>query len=220
MVELADIVSELESWGSGRGVILQSEGDFFCSGGDLTTVKSIANPTDGFLMCSLMQNTLRKLQCLPLVSVCIVQGRALGGGAELATVTDFRLFTDIAEIAFVQGVMGVSPGWGGGTRLVQLIGYTKALDLFLTNRKVDAQEALSLGIADDIISKDNRFEESVLWLHERIKFEPHVIQSMKKMVIAGRDQASETSLETEKRLFTTLWGGPTFMGALKRNLKH
>lgn len=221
MVQFADIITELASWTNGRGVILRSQGEFFCSGGDLSTVKKIANPTDGYLMCSLMQDTLTRLHCLPLVSVSLVEGRALGGGAELMTSTDFRLSTSTAEVAFVQGVMGVATGWGGGTRLVQLLGYKTALDLLLTARKIYAHEALTLGLTDCILSNDeDKFEQAVMWLHQRIKFEPEIIHTMKNIATAARDQSMNDSLENEKKLFASLWGGSANMKALQGNIKH
>lgn len=116
MVELRRVVSSLEEWYTGKGVILHSVGETFCSGGDLNTVKKISNPDDGYRMSTLMHDTLTRLHQLPLVSVALIQGKALGGGAELATACDFRLFTNKGEIGFVQGRMGVVTGWGGATR--------------------------------------------------------------------------------------------------------
>ena len=63
----------------------------FCSGGDLKTVDLIAGSEGGFLMTTLMGAATRRLHALPLVSVCLLEGAAVGGGAELATAADFRL---------------------------------------------------------------------------------------------------------------------------------
>ena len=62
----------------------------FCSGGDLKTVDLIAGSEGGFLMTTLMGEATRRLHNLPLVSVCLLEGAAVGGGAELAATTDFR----------------------------------------------------------------------------------------------------------------------------------
>ncbi|KAF2357185.1 Crotonase superfamily [Trinorchestia longiramus] len=182
MVQLADAVTELENWREGRGLVLRSEGDFFCSGGDLTTVESINNPSDGRLMCTLMQDTTTRLHRLPLVSVSIVHGRAIGGGAELVTATDFRLFTLRGNIQFVQGAMGVATGWGGGTRLVRLLGPQKAMDLLLTARRCDAEEAFECGLSNFMLKTNNLYEETLSWMQNRIKFQSEIIAAIKNIV--------------------------------------
>ncbi|CAN2391114.1 methylmalonyl-CoA decarboxylase activity, partial [Pristimantis euphronides] len=90
MLELEERISDLENWKEGKGLIVYGAEGTFCSGADLTTVKAISNPTDGLMMCMFMQNTVTRLQRLPLISVALIQGRAIGGGAELCTACDFR----------------------------------------------------------------------------------------------------------------------------------
>ena len=220
MVQLANITQDLSSWGQGRGLILQAKGDFFCSGGDLTTVKDICNPEDGMMMSAFMHDTLTKIYSSPLVTVCIVHGKALGGGAELTTATDFRLFTETGEIAFVQGRMGVVTGWGGGTRLVKLLGPARALDLLTTCQKMDAKTAPRTGYADDVIQSQDRLKEATSWLEKRISHEPEVVRSLKKIVVGARDLPLHESLLNERETFSPLWGGPANLRALKGNLKH
>ena len=83
-------------------------------------------------MIELMQHNLARLQSLPLITVAYVEGMALGGGAELMTACDYRLARENAKIGFVQVRIGITAVWGGGARLVQLIGYNKALNLLAT----------------------------------------------------------------------------------------
>lgn len=74
MVDLSEIVSDLETWDAGKAVVLHANGDTFCSGGYLDTVKKICNHKDGYKMSSLMQDSLARLGKLPLVSVSVVHG--------------------------------------------------------------------------------------------------------------------------------------------------
>ncbi|XP_005043914.1 PREDICTED: ethylmalonyl-CoA decarboxylase [Ficedula albicollis] len=129
MVELQERVTELENWKDGKGLIIHGAGNTFCSGSDLNAVKEISNSQDGMYMCMFMQNTLTRLMRLPLISVALVQGKAFGGGAELTTACDFRLMTPGSEIRFVHKQLGLVPGWGGGARLVRLVGGGAALQL-------------------------------------------------------------------------------------------
>ncbi len=66
--------------------------------------------------CRYMHHTLRRVRNLPLVSVAVVRGAAVGGGSEMATVADFRVFADDAYIQFKHAQLALSPGWGGATR--------------------------------------------------------------------------------------------------------
>lgn len=84
MVKLAEAVDELEQWQNGKALVLRGSEGSFCSGADLSVVKAINTPEEGNLMCAFMQRTLTRLGKLPLVSVAAVEGRALGGGAEVS----------------------------------------------------------------------------------------------------------------------------------------
>ena len=223
MTELWNIVNILDQWKNGKGIVVHSVGEIFCSGGDLNTVRQIANPADGFKMATLMHRTLTQLHQLPLVSVTLVQGKALGGGSELCTATDFRLLTNKGEIGFVQGKMGIVTGWGGGTRLVQLLGQHKALDLLLTSRLVPASEAVEIGLANGIVNSSDlseAVEEAKVWLQQKLNHAPQVIHALKHIIATARAVPYEMSLENERRVFAMLWGGEANKKALEQNIKH
>lgn len=83
MVQLSDIVDELQTWTTGKALILHGDGDTFASGADLNVVQEILTPEGGAKMCFFMHRTLTRLRRLPLVSLAVVQGHAIGGGAEV-----------------------------------------------------------------------------------------------------------------------------------------
>ena len=85
MVRLAECVDELEKWLSGKVVVLHGMERSFCSGADLSIIKAINTPEEGNLMCAFMQRTLTRLARLPLVSIAAIEGKALGGGAEVSS---------------------------------------------------------------------------------------------------------------------------------------
>uniref|UniRef100_H9KUU8 Ethylmalonyl-CoA decarboxylase n=1 Tax=Bos taurus TaxID=9913 RepID=H9KUU8_BOVIN len=93
MLQLLEKVIELENWTEGKGLIIRGAKNTFSSGSDLNAVKALGTPEDGMAVCMFMQNTLTRFMRLPLISVALVQGRALGGGAEVTTACDFRFFT-------------------------------------------------------------------------------------------------------------------------------
>ncbi len=76
----------------------------------------------GYEMSTLMHSSLLKLRSLGAPSAFLVDGRALGGGAELTLAPDWRIFTPSGKLSFVQANMGVATGWGGGARLAEIVG--------------------------------------------------------------------------------------------------
>ncbi|NWT25638.1 ECHD1 decarboxylase, partial [Cardinalis cardinalis] len=178
---------------------------------------------DGMNMCMFMQNTLTRLMRLPLISVALVQGKAFGGGAELTTACDFRLMTPGSEIRFVHKRMGLVPGWGGGARLVRIVGSAAALQLLGGAARVGPERALGLGLAELTLpaaDETRALGEARAWLGQYTEGPAAVIRAVKKVVTAGRELPLEDALRTEKDIFGTVWGGPANLQALVRRPKH
>ena len=221
MVELADIIEELADWREGKAVLLRGAGGNFCSGVDLRFVRQITDPTGAAIMCQFMQATLGRLLALPLVSVALVEGYALGGGAELTTACDYRLVTPDTTIRFVQALRGVTPGWGGGCRLVDLVGRRTALHLLSSGRPLRGQQAVAVGLADDVVATDSALDEAVAWLTERTPASPALTQAVKRVVVnAAAAQSKPGALEREKEIFCLLWSGEEHEAVLSQDLKH
>ncbi|XP_053491929.1 ethylmalonyl-CoA decarboxylase isoform X2 [Ictalurus furcatus] len=222
MIELEERVCELESWTEGKGLIVQGAAGTFCSGSDLNAVRAISNPQDGMKMCMFMQNTLTRLLRLPLISVALVEGKALGGGAELATACDFRLMTSDAVIQFVHKHMGLVPGWGGAARLVRIVGSQNALKLLAGAKKVDPDFGQQIGLVDGVLTvgEGNSLVETERWLSQFTKGSAPVIGAVKKVVLSGRELSLDEALTTERHVFGTVWGGPANLEALALKTKH
>lgn len=116
MVDFRDCVEELEKWQEGKAVILCGRYGNFCSGGDLDFARSTGTPEAGARMSTWMQDALMRLQRLPLISVCLIEGSALGGGAEISVSCDYIIAAENMRFGFVHGKMGIITAWGGATR--------------------------------------------------------------------------------------------------------
>ncbi|KAE8602388.1 hypothetical protein XENTR_v10013971 [Xenopus tropicalis] len=195
MIELEERISDLENWKNGKGLIVYGAENTFCSGSDLNAVKAISNPQEGMMMCMLMQNTLTRLQ---------------------------RLMTEGSEIRFVHKQMGLVPGWGGAARLIHLIGSRHALKLLSGALRVHPENALELGLADNILlgTEDGFLSEAENWIMPYIKGPSDVSRAVKKVIISGREQKLEDALRTEKEIFGTVWGGLANLQALAKGTKH
>uniref|UniRef100_A0A3P9IVY8 Ethylmalonyl-CoA decarboxylase n=1 Tax=Oryzias latipes TaxID=8090 RepID=A0A3P9IVY8_ORYLA len=227
MVDLEEKVTQLENWTDGKGVIVQGAAQTFCSGSDLNAVRAMSNSQDGMKMCMFMQNTLTRLLRLPLISVALVEGNALGGGAELTTACDFRLMASGSVIQFVHKHMGLVPGWGGAARLVTLVGSRNALKLLGGAVKVDSELGVHIGLADGVLKVDldaaraeTGLQQAESWLSQYTKGPAPVIKAVKKVVLSGRELSHSDALRTEKDIFGTVWGGPANLQALASKSKH
>ena len=107
-------------------------------------------------MSRFMTDALTRLRNSSLVSLSLLNGPAVGGGAELCTATDFRLMVDDGEkrnhVRFIHAKLGASPGWGGAHRLQSIVGRSQALRLLGGSPRVTPQQAAAMGLVDQVIT--------------------------------------------------------------------
>lgn len=137
------------------------------------------------------------------------QGSTIGGGAELSLGCDFRLLSESAKLSFIHSRVGLVPGWGGGTRLVRLLGLTTALQLLSTGQKLTAEEAVRIGLVSGIVSDADPVTEATAWLLEHVKPAAEIVRTMKGIVSAASELPMIESLDAERKLFVPIFGGST-----------
>jgi enoyl-CoA hydratase len=153
MAELDAALEEAAGWGV-HAVFIRGTGDrAFVSGGDLKELESVREEEFARGMARRMRATLDRIPALPMPVVAIVNGHAIGGGAEVAIACDYRLAADDVKIGFTQATLGLMPAWGGIERLVQAIGRGRALHLLTTGRTIDAAEARAIGLFEEVAAR-------------------------------------------------------------------
>lgn len=100
------------------------------------------------------QAVFAKLDTFPVASIAVLNGYAFGGGLELALACTFRLATRNAKMGLPEIKLGLTPGYGGTQRLPRLIGEGRAMEMILTGRTVDAEEAQRVGLVNRLIDGD------------------------------------------------------------------
>ena len=161
MLDLAGHVTELhercrDDSGSDavRAVVLRGAGSHFCAGADFSLARALRTAEQGVEMFDLMTSTLDGLYDLPCITVAAVEGHAKGGGAEMLTACDFRVFADDADVQYVHSRMGISPGWGGASRLRDIVGRGRALQLLAMGKPLTGgKAALEYGLADFVVEE-------------------------------------------------------------------
>jgi enoyl-CoA hydratase/carnithine racemase len=146
-----------------------------------------------------LHGSLREVERCPKPWIAAVNGLALGGGCELALACDLRVLDPAAQIGLTETRIGVIPGGGGTVRLARIIGLGRAKDLILTARRVDAAEALQLGLANRISAAGDSVSAAIALAHEIATNAPVAIAAAKASVDEAWDLAIDVALERERQ---------------------
>lgn len=211
MVGLADAIEAVRG---ARVVVLRGEGGHFCSGGDLNAVRRHLVSKGGRALGAFMQATLGALAALDAIVIGVLQGAALGGGAELLAACDLVHAAPDAKVGWVQARMGVSPGFGGGTRLVRRVGPRAALALMATARPLSAAEALVVGLVD--VVEADPIAGARARAADLLAIDADALRGAKRVVRAAAALPDAEALAAELDVFDALWGGPGHLRALAR----
>jgi enoyl-CoA hydratase/carnithine racemase len=123
---------------------------FFAAGADIKHMSSV--DAESFAEYGdTLRSAVERLAAHPALSVAAVDGLALGGGLELAMACSMRVAGSSARLGLPEVKLGLIPGGGGTQRLPRLVGRGRALDIMLTGREVDAEEALRIGLVDRLV---------------------------------------------------------------------
>jgi ethylmalonyl-CoA/methylmalonyl-CoA decarboxylase len=125
-----------------------------------------------------------------------------------------------ASIQFVQLKMGVTPGWGGGTRLTSLVGRRNALRLLIGMPVVDAVEAHRMALCDFVTDASPTPLEDACGLISDTFLkagDPSIVREMKRMVHAADTTCLDAAFAAELDIFGNLWGGPVNQAALAKS---
>src|SRR5882672_108253 len=140
--------------GDARALLVTGTGDrAFCAGADVKELigRSLAATREG---AAFGQAIFAKLDTLPIPSIALINGYAFGGGLELALACTFRLAARSARLGLPEIKLGLIPGYGGTQRLPRLIGEARALEIIMTGRTIEAEEAERIGLVNRIAEGD------------------------------------------------------------------
>ncbi|GLY65918.1 enoyl-CoA hydratase/isomerase family protein [Amycolatopsis taiwanensis] len=202
--ELAEAASEAAERADVRAVILYGGEKTFCGGADvkeMSTRTYVEMRTFG----TRLQTTVAAVAAIPKPTVAAITGYALGGGLELALAADRRVAGDNVKVGQPEILLGIIPGAGGTQRLARLIGPSKAKDLVFTGRFAKAEEALSLGIVDQVVAPDDVYSTALAWAAQFAGGPAVALANAKAAIDGGLDVDLASGLALETHLFTALW---------------
>lgn len=167
--EISNAISYAVAEGSIRGILITGAGSrAFISGADISEFVGL-HQNKAEELARFGQSTLKQLETCPKPILAAINGFAYGGGCELAMACHLRIASSNARFSQPEVNLGIMAGYGGTQRLIQYIGKTKAMEMHLTGRVIDAEQALKLGLLNDVVSPDVLLERSKGMLNEITK---------------------------------------------------
>jgi enoyl-CoA hydratase/carnithine racemase len=204
-----------------RAVIIQGEGKAFCAGLDFATVTRQPGRILAAFLPWLASGNLFQRMCLswrrlPVPVICLTHGYCFGGGLQLALGCDFRFSTRDCQFSVMEIEWGLIPDMGASVTLRELVPLDVALELSMTGRKFDAEEALQLNLITRI---EDQPMEAAMALAETIAGQsPDAIAAAKKLFIGTRHASERAALRRERRLQLGLLLGANQREAMRARL--
>jgi enoyl-CoA hydratase/carnithine racemase len=203
--ELLGVCGEITGRSDIRAVVLYGGEKVFAAGADIKEMATMSY-TDMVDHSRALQAAFTALAELPKPTVAAVTGYALGGGCELALACDFRVCSADARLGQPEILLGIIPGAGGTQRLSRLVGPARAKDLIFSGRFVDAAEALSIGLVDQVVETAEEVYPAARKRVERFATGPaYALRAAKEAIDRGLGVDLATGLEIERMQFAALF---------------
>jgi len=203
MDELAAALDRLEADPQVRCIVLTGSDRAFAAGADIKEMAGKTYP-DAFSENFITRNWERAAHCRkPLIAA--VAGYALGGGCELAMMCDFILAADNARFGQPEINLGVVPGAGGTQRLTRFVGKSKAMEMVLTGRMIDAGEAERCGLVSRVVPLAELIPEAMKAARAIAGLSPVSVMMAKELVNAAYETPLAQGIALERRMFHSLF---------------
>lgn len=216
LAELREVAEEMVA--DPPGAVVITGGDrIFAAGADIS---EFGDAEQAHRITASFHAALNAVSKIPRFVIAAVSGYALGGGCELALACDYRIAGERAVFGQPEILLGIIPGGGGTQRLPRLISPSKAKEMMITGRQVKAEEALRIGLADELVSSDD-LHERALSLAAEVARGPLQAQAMvKRAVDGGIEESLADALKLERDLFAGIFHTSDSQVGVKSFLEH
>ena len=203
MDELTQVLDETEADASVRCVVITGSERAFAAGADIKEMAS-KSYAEVFTEDFITRNWERVTRCRKPV-IAAVAGYALGGGCELAMLADFIIAAETAKFGQPEINLGVIPGAGGTQRLTRFAGKSKAMDMVLTARMMDAGEAERCGLVSRVVPAAELISTAMEAARKIAALSPNSVMIAKELVNAAYETPLSQGVKMERRLFHSLF---------------
>ena len=185
-------------------VIVYGGEKVFAAGADIKEMQTMSY-TDMVDRSAALQAAFTVIARIPKPTVAAITGYALGGGCELALSCDFRVAGENAKLGQPEVLLGIIPGAGGTQRLSRLVGPSRAKDIIFSGRFVSADEALRIGLVDEVVAPDDVYAAARRRAERYVGGPAYAIRAAKEAVDRGLEVDLGTGLEIERMQFASLF---------------
>ena len=204
LADLIEAFAAFEADSGQRCAVLTGSGDkAFAAGADIKEM-SDKPAADFYLEDFFGRWTSHLVKATRKPWIAAVNGFALGGGCELAMMADFIIASDKAKFGQPEINLGVAPGMGGSQRLTRAVGKAKAMEMCLTGRMMDAEEAERSGLVARVVPHDTLIREAMTTAATIASKPPMAAVANKEMVNAAFETTLDQGLIVERRIFQIL----------------
>jgi len=211
---LTQALDQAERDPSLRALVLTGSGDaVFVSGADLKFLRD-ATPERRARNDARMLALMDRLEALPVPVIGALNGAVIGGGTEIAMACDLRIAEPHSLITMKHTALGVSPGWGGLGRMAGLVGRSVAAKLLFTALPLDPQEALRVGLVDELVGHGEARTRGLELARAVTKNSPSTVAEVKRLLWSTYRQGPELSRAEETRVFLGRQTSPDHKEAL------
>ena len=201
--ELSQALDAAETDDAVRCLVLTGSERAFAAGAD---IKEMSDKTYAQMFSQdFFTPAARRIEQFRKPIIAAVSGFALGGGCELAMLCDFIIAAETAKFGQPEINLGVMPGIGGTQRLTRFVGKSKAMDMILTARMMDAAEAERAGLVSRVVAADKLVEEAVAAAAKIASQSPLAVMMNKELVNTAYETTLAAGVAVERRLFHSLF---------------
>jgi enoyl-CoA hydratase len=185
-------------------VIFKGAGEkAFCAGADLSEFLTAPTPIIA-RQVRFTRDVWGLFLSIPQPLIAAVHGYVLGSGIEIALCCDMRVASEDARFGLPEVGLGIIPAAGGTQTLPRVIGRARALEMLLTNRWIDGEEAHRIGLVNRVVPRDKLLETAEEMAKKIASYPPRAVRNAKQAVVKGLDLSLLEGLELEKRLASQL----------------
>lgn len=198
---LLHVVDELRAELPGAVVITGSD-RIFAAGAEIS---EFGGPDEARAIGEVFLHAFNAVAAIPRMTIAAVAGYALGGGCELALACDVRIAADTAKFGQPEILLGIIPGGGGTQRLARLVGPARAKDMILSGRQVKADEALRIGLVDQVVPAAELLDRAIDRAAEFASGAVVAQALAKRAIDLGLDDTLSNGLVIEQEMFVEVF---------------
>jgi enoyl-CoA hydratase/carnithine racemase len=213
--QIGEAVTAASSDEKVRGVILAAAGErVFSAGGDLHEILAALDDGVAADVTSLFES-LAAIEACDVPVIAAVQGDVFGGAAELLLLCDLVIIEEHVHIAFRHARMGLSPAWGGMTRLLERVGPLEASRMLLTAEKITAADAMRVGLVSEVVPRGFVRERALARVSHIADNPRSTVAALKRALREVRASLRAAAVASERAAFEERWGSSDHLSAMK-----